>query len=111
MAAPDSLQNEVHAAALLQQEASRSNPEAQYGLGILYEKGLPEAKISQDESQAFHWYSLSAQNGYAPSQNNLGFLYYTGRGTPKSEAEALRWYEKAAQQGNAMAQYNPQILT
>ena len=116
MAAPDSLQDKVHAAfkagragdaaALLQQEAFRGNPEAQYGLGILYEKGLPEAKISQDESQAFHWYSLSAQNGYAPSQNNLGVLYYTGRGTPKSEAEALRWYEKAAQQGNAMAQYN-----
>lgn len=116
MEAPSSLQDKVDAAfkagraadaaGLLQQEADRGNPEAQYGLGVLYEKGLPDAKIPRDASQAFHWYSLSAQSGYAPSQNNLGFLYYTGRGTPKSEAEALRWYEKASQQGNSMAQYN-----
>jgi len=67
VAAPESLQDRVHAdfaagraadaAALLQQEAARGDREAQYGLGVLYEKGLEEAKIAQDESQAFHWYS------------------------------------------------------
>src|SRR4029077_8128054 len=81
MAVVDALQDKIHAyfetgrstdaVALLQQESARGNAEAQYGLGVLYEKGLPEAKIPEDASQAFHWYSLSAGNGYAPSQNNL----------------------------------------
>src|ERR1700752_4189906 len=60
----------AEAVALLQQEAARNNPEAQYGLGVLYDKGSETAKISQDPAQAFHWYTLAAQNGHAPSQNN-----------------------------------------
>ena len=116
MAAVNSLLDKVHedfksgrstdAVALLQLEAERDNPEAQYGLGVLYEKGLPEAKILPDESQAFHWYNLSAQKGYAASQNNLGYLYFLGHGTSQSYTEAVRWYEQASQKGNAMAQYN-----
>src|SRR5579872_951102 len=92
----------VEGAALLQQEASKGDPKAQYGMGILFEKGLPEAKIPQDDAQAFYWYHAAAQNGHAPSQNNVGFFYYTGRGVKKDDAQAIQWYEKAALQGDAM---------
>ena len=96
----------TEAVAMLQQEAARGNPEAQYGLGILYEKGLPAAGIVEDPKQAFSFYSTAAQAGHAPSQNNLGYLYYTGCGTSKNYAEAKSWYEKSAAQGDAMAACN-----
>ena len=96
----------TEAVALLQKEAATGNPDAQYGLGILYEKGLPEAQIPQNSTEAFHWYSAAADKGHAPSQNNLGFLYYTGQGTPRDYAQALHWYEKSAAQNDPMAEYN-----
>ena len=65
-------------------------------------------KMSEDQEyeKAYTWYKISAENGYAPSQNNLGVLYSKGRGVEKNEKEAFKWYLKAAKQGDDVAQCN-----
>ena len=52
------------------------------------------------------WYRLSADQGNASAQNNLGVMYDNGEGVLKDDAEAVRWYRLSADQGNASAQYN-----
>jgi hypothetical protein len=47
-----------------------------------------------------------AQQGNAPAQNNLGFMYMEGRGVTQDDAEAVRLYRQAAAQGNAYAYGN-----
>ena len=37
------------------------------------------------------------------ASQNLGYLYYTGRGVPQDNYQSLQWSVKAAEQGNAMA--------
>ena len=49
---------------------------------------------------------LCAEQGYAPAQNDLGFMYANGEGVPQDDAEAVRWYRLAAEQGNAFSQFN-----
>ncbi len=51
-----------------------------------------------------------ANQGDADAQNNLGALYYHGKGVPEDDAEAVKWYRKAAAQGNAGAQYNLGVM-
>ena len=46
-----------------------------------------------------------AEQGDAEAQNNLGLMYYTGRGVPQDYQEAGSWFRKAAEQGFAEAQY------
>src|SRR5882757_9695185 len=57
---------------LLKKQADLGDPKAQYGLGILYEKGVPEANLAKDDAQAAASYKAAAEKGYAPAQNNLG---------------------------------------
>ena len=46
-----------------------------------------------------------AQNGHAPSQFRLGFLYRLGLGVPRNLRLSGYWFEKAAQQGDVGGQY------
>lgn len=39
-----------------------------------------------------------AEEGDAAAQNNLGLMYYQGRGTPQNYKQALNWFTKAAEQ-------------
>ena len=50
--------------------------------------------------------SLSANQGYAPAQCNLGYCYKNGKGVEQNCDAAVEWYIKAASQGNVTAQYN-----
>ncbi len=60
----------------------------------------------QEYEKAYIWYKISADNGFAPSQNNLGVMYAKGHGVEKNEKEAFKWYLKAAKQGDDVAQCN-----
>lgn len=40
-----------------------------------------------------------AENGDVGAMNTLGFIYVTGKNTPKNNTEAIKWFEKAAYQG------------
>jgi TPR repeat protein len=47
---------------------------------------------------------MSAEQGDADAQSNLGTNYYYGTGVPQDYKEAAKWYRKSAEQGHAMAQ-------
>ena len=47
------------------------------------------------------WFRLSAEQGNADAQGNLGLIYVTGQGVTQDFKEAAKWYRLAAVQGNA----------
>jgi len=49
---------------------------------------------------------MAAEQGHAKAQFNLGTMYGTGEGVPKSDAQAFNWFRKAAEQGVVQAQNN-----
>jgi TPR repeat protein len=90
--------------------AHSGNPEAQFSLGFAYDTGNEGLKVNTDE--AIRWYTLSAQQGHAPAQNNLGVLYATGHKgrIERNHRMALRWYKAAAENGNASGQFHAALL-
>ena len=74
-------------------EAKAGDPEAQYYVGQIYEKGLG---LSPDYEAAAHWYRQAAEQGYSAAQISLGYFYETGLGVAADPAEALNWYRTAA---------------
>jgi hypothetical protein len=54
--------------------------------------------VPKSDAEALKWYRIAAAMGYAPAQNNLGFMYAEGRGVPRDDAEAVKWYKRAAAQ-------------
>jgi TPR repeat protein len=47
---------------------------------------------------------LSAEQGYALAESNLGLMYEEGQGVKQNYEEAIKWYRLAAKQGLAGAQ-------
>ena len=69
-----------------------------------YEEGLKAANGSPPAYEAAaHSYRQSAVIGFAGAQNNLGNLYGTGKGVPKSDKAAIYWYTRAAERGEPTA--------
>ena len=54
--------------------------------------------------EALKWRRLSANQGWAEAQLNLGAAYASGQGVKKDAAEAVKWFRLAAEQGYALAQ-------
>ena len=100
LAATSDLENLVEAT---QFKAEHNDPEAQYNLGLLLDKGRG---VVQDKLQAISWFRKAAEQGYAKAQFLLGILYDQGLSVPQDYKLALEWYQKAAEQGYAKAQYN-----
>ncbi|MFZ3063902.1 MAG: tetratricopeptide repeat-containing serine protease family protein [Nitrospirota bacterium] len=98
--------------AQLQKEADSGNAEAQYKLGVMYEKG---EGVPKDDAKAVEWYQKAAAQGNADAQFNLGWMYADGKGVLKNvnkvnelwqkAAKAVELWQKAAAQGNADAQF------
>ncbi len=74
-------------------------------LGADFAKGL-SAYDKGDYATALNEWKPLAEEGDAPSQFNLGLLYYDGHGVPQDYSEAARWFERSAEQGYAKAQHN-----
>lgn len=87
----------------LKQQAGGGDSEAEYALGVAYEKGTGVKKNSE---QAANWYRKAAEKGHAKAQNSLGVLYWLGDGVEKDKAQAVQWYRKSARQGDANAMFN-----
>jgi TPR repeat protein len=51
-------------------------------------------------------YRLSAAQGHARAQFNLGAMYSNGQGIRQDYAEAVKWYRLSAAQGHVNAQTN-----
>lgn len=82
------------------ERAEQDDPEAQNYLGIQYYLGLG---VNRDYRQAQQWYELSATNGYANAQRNLGQLYESGKLGARDFEKAYIWLFAAYQQGNSHA--------
>lgn len=61
------------------------------------------ATLPPDLPAALENYRKAAAAGFAGSQNNLGDLYETGTGVPKSPKFAIYWYARAAERGEPTA--------
>lgn len=83
--------------------AEKGYPRAQYGLGVLYERG---EGVAQDVNRAIQWYRKAAQQKVWEAQVNLGLLYVAGTAVEPDYREAARWFRMAADQGIADAQVN-----
>jgi TPR repeat protein len=61
---------------------------------------------SEDYTEAVKWYRKAAEQDYAVGQNDLGYMYQSGKGVLKDYEKAVKWYRKAAEQGHAGGQRN-----
>jgi uncharacterized protein len=68
-------------------------------------RGL-DADQRKDYKEAVRLYRLSAEQGNAEAQYNLGLMYDKGQGVPQDYKEAVKWYRLAAEQGDAYGQFN-----
>lgn len=83
--------------------AEQGNAEAQFNLGLLYDRGRG---VPKDKSEALRWYRLAATQGDTFAQNSLADNYWEGTGVPKDDTEAVRWWRLAADKGFAPAQHS-----
>lgn len=86
----------------LKAAAEKGHKKAQYRLGRCYDKGHG---VTENDVQAFKWYSKSAAQEYAKAQYAVGKCYKDGRGVEKDRKKAVAWFSKAAKQDNADGQY------
>ena len=77
--------------------ANAGNAQAQYKLGVMYQKG---EGVKRNYETAVNWYYKAAKQGYAPAQNNLGVMYAERKGVEQSPSQALFCTPK--QQGKNM---------
>ncbi len=87
----------------LHKQAGKGDPEAQFNLGLLYDRGQG---LPKDKSEALRWYRLAAMQGDPFAQNTLGDNYWEGTGVLKDDKEAARWWRLAAEKGFAPAQHS-----
>lgn len=70
-------------------------------IGLCYYYGL---YLEQNYLKAVYWYSLAADDGWAPAERNLANCYKNGQGVGKGLQQAALWYERAAKHGHPTAQ-------
>ena len=85
------------------QAAEAGNPEAQFYLGYIHDRGLRGANSL---SEAIGWYRKAAEQGEVRAQFRLGLLFDSDPRLQRDPAEAQSWYEAAAAEGHAEAQFN-----
>ncbi|MBD25150.1 MAG: hypothetical protein CMG46_09110 [Candidatus Marinimicrobia bacterium] len=64
-----------------------------------------KAEQREDFELALKLYERAAAGGDMYAMNNIGDMYYNGRGVKRSWVEAIKWYRQAAQKGNADSQH------
>ena len=88
---------------LFRESAELGNAEAQWMVGLVYDKGV-DGIVTKNPRKALRWYRESAEQGYVNAMVSLGNCYVNGVGVTEDPREAVRWYGLAAERGNAFAQ-------
>jgi hypothetical protein len=83
--------------------AKKGFAQAQYSLGIMYEKGKG---VDLNLKKAKKWFQFAAQQGFSKAQYKLGLIYRNGQGGEKNYSKAIKWWKLAANRENANAQIN-----
>ncbi len=66
-------------------------------------KAAVKAYNQGDYATALKEFRVLAEQGYAGAQNNLGLMYFMGRGVPQDVVQAHLWLNVAAAQGHELA--------
>ena len=85
-----------------QAEAQRLAEAQRQSYGSDYAKA-EEYLNAKDYSPAFEIFRRLANDGYAPAQDKLAWMYQNGWGVEQSYTQAVSWFRKAAEQGNIEA--------
>jgi TPR repeat protein len=89
--------NKEQLSACLKQQANMGDPKAQYQLAISYFKGTG---VQESKEKYLYYLQLSAAQGYAKAEYDLGFDYdYGYSGLPQSYENALHYYALASAHG------------
>jgi TPR repeat protein len=99
----------------VRKRAEEGDPKQQHLLALFYSlcffqsSRWKESRL-QDFTEAAKWFRRAADQGYAPAQFNLGWMYHnpylTVPGVATDQAEAAKWFRRAADQGYTPAQFN-----
>ncbi len=73
----------------------------------MYDTGLG---VAQDYKEAVKWYRLSAEQGDAKAQLNLGLMYATGQGVIQNYIQAHMWFNIAGANGYEDGRKNRDII-
>lgn len=73
---------------------------------VLASRGWLKLNVLKDATGAYPDSLAAARMGEDSAQNQLGFLYWSGRGTEKNPAEAVYWWYLSAEQKNQSAVEN-----
>ena len=65
----------------------------------------------QDYEEAAKWLTKAAEQGEEYAQEQLGALYYFGRGVEQSYSDAYVWYLKASMRGSQEADRMIDVMT
>ncbi|ADR32879.1 Sel1 domain protein repeat-containing protein [Sulfuricurvum kujiense DSM 16994] len=76
-------------------DALRGNKEAQFQVGVIFERGIGR---EENQSLAAQWFEKSAEQGHVDAQYNVAIMYAAGRGVDVDEGKAMMWLAKAAKQ-------------
>ncbi len=76
--------------------AEGGDPDALYGMGVIYEDGMG---VAQDYILARQYYALAAEKDFPHAYFRLGILYQHGLGTDASMEKAAGYYRRAADLG------------
>ena len=94
--------------------ATQGDNVAQFCLAFMYKHGYG---VKESRSEAKKWYKKSAEQGYAPAQNNLGVLYVRRAEVAEDKStflenfeKAEKWFKMAADQRYPLAQFNLYML-
>ncbi len=82
--------------------AEQGNPEAQYDVGEMFEKG---SGVATDAKKAFAWFDKAATQNHIKAQFKVAYMYYKGQGVNADVNKAYQLMEKPANEGNVRAQY------
>lgn len=87
---------------ILMDLAKAGHPEAQFFLGLMYERGNG---VQADPKESVRWYTISALAGWSDSMFNLGQKYYKGQGVPEDETKAADLFFLVATTGDPDGQW------
>lgn len=82
--------------------AKAGHVEAQFFLGLMYERGNG---VQANATESVRWYTQSALGGWSDSMFNLGQKYYKGQGVPTDNAKAADLFFLVATTGDPDGQW------
>ncbi|WP_020408665.1 tetratricopeptide repeat protein [Hahella ganghwensis] len=83
--------------------SNQGHPDANFLLGLMYERGTA---TEPDSKKAYELFLKAAEMGHPNAQVALAGMLKDGRGVEANLEESVKWLQKAAASGSSNAKYN-----